>query len=355
MHCRSRYHLLLPLLLLAGLLPAEELPREIRLGSGAGATVGRPYGNGVLGWIGSQGWVEEEFNNDPVKITWFAVKGFGPGVNEAFSNGNLDVAHYGDFPSLIGKSGGIKTRIIASANRGGNVYLVVPKASQAQSLQDLKGKRLALHRGRPTEIPVAMIFESLGLRHQDFRLFNLSPVDGQNAIATGSVDAQFGRDAYLMEANNTGRILWSTRGQDPHWKSTAEIFVTEDFAAKYPTTVKRILKAYLRGARFVADPANRQTLIDFWAKEQSSPAIAAKEYHGDDLKDRYSPLLDPYLIEHYQRAAAVSQRLGVIRRGLPAEEITTWFDPSFLQAALTDLGLEHFWTPLDRNGHPATP
>ena len=343
------------LLLALATARAEDLPAEIRLGSGAGATVGRPYGTGVLGWVGANHLIEEEFKNDPVKITWYAVKGFGPGVNEAFSNNNLDIAHYGDFPSLIGKSGGLKTRIIASGNRLGNVYLVVPTASKDASIQDLKGRRLALHRGRPTEIPVAMFFDAVGLKHSDFRIFNLSPVDGQNAIAAGTVDAQFGGDAHLMEANGTGRIIWSTRGQDDHWKSSAEIFVTDDFARRYPTTLKRVMKAYVRGARYVADEAHREELIRFWAQEKGSYEIAAREFDGDLLAKRYNPLIDDYLVEHYRRSAVVSQKLKVIRTPIPPAEIDSWFDRSFLDAALTELGLQSFWTPQAIDGSlPAT-
>lgn len=342
------------LVTLVGLLSGEDLPAEIRLGSGAGATIEKPFGTGILGWVGAQRLIEQEFAGEPVKITWFAVKGFGPGVNEGFSNHHLDFAHYGDFPALIGKAGGLRTRIVAAGNRAGNVYLVVPTASKARTVEDLKGKRVALHRGRPTEIPVAMFFEAVGLRHSDFRIFNLPPVDGQNAIAAGSVDGQFGGDAYLMEHNGTGRIIWSTRDQDPHWKSTADLFVTEDFAARYPTAVKRVLKAYLRGAQQVSQEARRDELIRFWAREQSSPEVAAKEYVGETLAQRYNPLIDDYLIEHYRRSAAVSQRLGVIRRVLEPDEITAWFDPSFLKAALAELALPPTWVPLDRDGHPTT-
>jgi sulfonate transport system substrate-binding protein len=331
---------------------AEELPPVIRLGSGAGATTGRPYGTGILGWVGANHLIEDEFKGDPVKIEWYAVKGFGPGVNEAFANHHIDFAHYGDFPSLIGKSGGLKTRIVASGNRLGNVYLVVPAGSTDRTIQDLKGKRVALHRGRPTEIPVAMYFAAEGLKHSDFRIFNLSPVDGQNAIAAKTVDAQFGGDAFLMESNGTGKIIWSTRDQDAHWKSSAEIFVTDDFARQYPTAVKRVLKAFLRGARYIADEAHREEVLRFWSQAQGSYEITAREYEGIPLARIYNPLIDEYLVEHYRRSLDYSLQLKVIRNPLTREEIETWFDPSFLQAALADLQVSGVWTPLASDGQP---
>lgn len=332
---------------------AEDLPTTIRLGSGAGATAGRPYGSGILGWVGAQHLIEEEFQNDPVKIEWYAVKGFGPGVNEAFSNNQLDIAHYGDFPSLIGKSGGLKTRIVASGNRLGNVYLVVPADSTDRTIQDLKGKRVALHRGRPTEIPVAMFLDSVGLTHNEFRIFNLSPVDGQNAIATHTVDAQFGGDAFLMEANGTGKIIWSTRDQDAHWKSSAEIFATEDFASRYPTSLKRVLKAFLRGAAYIADEKHRDEVVRFWSQAQASFEITSREYQGVPLARIFNPLIDDYLVEHYQRSLAYSLKLKVIRNPLSPDEITTWFDRSFLKAALAEVKLEGTWKPQAKDGSVA--
>jgi sulfonate transport system substrate-binding protein len=68
-------------------------------------------------------------------------------------------------------------------------HLVVPAGSTARTLADLKGKRIALHRGRPWEITFARLVAEQGLKLSDFRIANLNPGAGAAAIAAGDVDA----------------------------------------------------------------------------------------------------------------------------------------------------------------------
>ena len=70
-------------------------------------------------------------------------------VNEAFTNGSIDFAGYGDLPSVVVNASGTHTRLIVPGGVGSNTYLVVPAGSTAKSIVDLKGKRIALNRGRP--------------------------------------------------------------------------------------------------------------------------------------------------------------------------------------------------------------
>jgi sulfonate transport system substrate-binding protein len=327
----------------------EERPSEIRIGSGAGATPGRPYASGLMGWVGEHGLLEAEFKADGIPVTWQLIKGAGPGVNEAFANRSVDVALYGDFPALIGRAGGIRTRILLGAGRGNNSYLVVPPDSTARSFVDLKGQRIAIHKGRPYELSFAAVLEQQGLRPTDFKIFNLAPADQAAALAAHSVDALYGAEPYVLEANGTGRIIWSTRDQDPHWRFTAEIFATAEFVAAYPSVTQRIVDVFVRAAHYISQEEHREEWLRFQANASGVPyELVAKEWAGTPLRARNSPLIDGFLQEHYRRSAAFARAKGLVRTDVP--DVEGWFAPAFVADAVQRLGLGDAWAAQAADG-----
>src|SRR6202007_2410130 len=84
----------------------------------------------------------------------------GPVINEGFSGKRIDFASYGDFPAIIAVAGGVPLKLVAPVGQGQNVYLVVRKGLAARSIADLKGKRIALHRGRPWELPFSKLLDA---------------------------------------------------------------------------------------------------------------------------------------------------------------------------------------------------
>src|SRR4051794_31182791 len=107
-----------------------DTPSVIRIAF-AGVGVGnRPFiGGSSLGVVHSRGLLEEEFKKDNIKIEWSFFKGAGPAVNEAYANSLIDFALQGDLPSIIGKAGGLKTKLLASTGSRQNTYLAVPADS----------------------------------------------------------------------------------------------------------------------------------------------------------------------------------------------------------------------------------
>ena len=344
----SQLPLLAVLLLAVTSARTEELPSEIRLGSGGLASLERPFGTGLLGWVGERRMIEAEFARDPVKITWRVIKGAGPGVNEAFANRQIDVALYGDFSAIIGRAAGIDTVMLMNAGRGSASYLTVPIRSTAKSITDLVGKRIGIHRGRPFELAFANLIAANGLKYSDFRIFNLTPQDGLSALATDAIDALYGTDGPLAEANRTGRNLWSTTQADPHWSFTAEIFAAGEFVRNHPSTTQRLVNVLVKAASEASNEANREAYLDYLVRAGQTPEAIQRDWAGIALIERNNPLLDPYLREHYRRAARFAKDHGLIRREVP--ELEAWFEPRFLDTALANLGLTAYWSVVDAEG-----
>ena len=111
--------------------------------------------NGKTRYLGSTELVTEtgldaELAKRGVKVEWVpaAHAMVGPIVNEAFANKTIDFAAYGDLPPIILNGSKPRVQLVAPWGRSGNSYLVVPANSTAKTIADLKGKRIALHRGR---------------------------------------------------------------------------------------------------------------------------------------------------------------------------------------------------------------
>lgn len=102
-------------------------------------------------------------------------------VNESFINNKIDFAFYGNLPAVVLNATGVRTQIVVPGGVGNNVYLVVPADSPIKTIEDLKGKKIALHRGRPWEINFAQLIQSKGLKLKDFQIINLNPQAGAAA------------------------------------------------------------------------------------------------------------------------------------------------------------------------------
>jgi sulfonate transport system substrate-binding protein len=138
---------------------------------------GRQVYNGLTGVVIRDGWLKEELAKRGVALALTPVPTAvgGPLINEGFSGKRIDFAAYGDFPAIIAVSGGVPLKLVAPMGQGQNSYLVVRNGLGAKSIADLKGKRIALHRGRPWELPFSKLIDASGLKLSDFKIVNINP------------------------------------------------------------------------------------------------------------------------------------------------------------------------------------
>lgn len=340
-------------LLLAALpaaVRAETPPPVIRIGL-ASAAVGNPpiYTVGSAGLAIHKGWFAEEFKADGTKVEFSYFKGAGPAVNEALTNRQLDFAFQGDLASIVGKAAGLKTRLIAAVSRYQGIYLAVPADSPIRSVKDLRGKRVAIFKGTNVQLPIHHLLEANGLSERDLRAINLDGGSALAALQTRDIDAAFGY-VELLRLRDQGavRIIYAS-GDDPAaYPRHAHLVVTDDFAQKYPETTTRIVKVLLKAARWSSEEANRSEVYRLWALMGVASAAHWNEEAGRrSLRERASPLLDPYILSHYQKSVDRSFKLRLVRSRF---DVQPWVDRRFLDAALKEQHLENYWQPQDVSG-----
>lgn len=341
------------LLVIAGLVAFQFRGKESVAGNPKTVTIagiaypfeGRQVYNGLIGVIIEQGWLKSELAKRGVALAFTPVPTAvgGPLINEGFSGKRIDFAAYGDFPAIIAVSGGVPLKLVAPLGQGQNCYLVVRNGLAAKSIKDLRGKRIALHRGRPWELPFSKLLDANGLKLSDFTIVNINPSATPAALASGNVDATFLlSDGLLLEEKGIGHIIWSTKQAPTEWKMRAELFGRGDFVEGNPELTQLVVDAFVRAAAWSADEANKTAVIHDAARGAMPEAIVAKDYaeSGIPWRDRFSPLFNDAIKDHYRSVADYTYARGLVRNKVEADKL---IDERFVTQALRDLQLDKYW------------
>ena len=191
---------LLAALSFSSLLQAAE-PVTIRLGDVKGDRYASLRASGEL-----------ENLDYKVELTAFAA---GAPVLEALNANALDVGFTGDIPFLFVHAAGAPLKAVGAWRYNtATVALVVPEGSTAQSIKDLKGKRIAVNRGGWGHFLALGLLEKNGLSDKDVEFSFLGPVDGRAALVRGSVDAWVPWEPYTSNAIliDKARVIGDGRG-----------------------------------------------------------------------------------------------------------------------------------------------
>ncbi len=301
--------------------------------------------SGVDWAIEQQGWLREQLAKRGIKLEWYPAPNaaVGPMVNEAFANHTIQFAAYSDLPAIIlnGNGSSVQTKLLVPGSPNDS-YLVVPKDSTAKTIEDLKGKRLAVNKGRPWEIPLLRLLDSKDLGYNDFQLYNISPDAANSAIVTGAIDGAVTPQAYALEEKGLAKIIWSTKDAPLDWKSWGGFWGATDFIEEYPDIAQLVVTAYVKAAYWVSQEENRETIIQLATRNGTAASVIRRTYEDPSIswKDRWSPLFPPALYEHYKVDVAYALDKKIIRKDVDVDRM---LDPSLVRTALKELGYEGYW------------
>jgi sulfonate transport system substrate-binding protein len=328
---------------------AEENPSEIRLGVSSAGVGGKPKTGGS--WVATthlRGSLEKEFEKDGIKIVWYLFPGAGPSTNEAFSNGKVDFGFHGDLPLIVGRSTGLKHKIILASNRFGPVYFVVPSSSTAKSLADIRGQKIATFKGTNQQLLLSRLLKRYGLQDNEFRLISQDTYAARTSLATGDIAGNI-TSPWSLEARGVARRILEIR--DDKWlHHPTVIWVGEEFEAKYPHIVQRVVNVFVKEAHWSSQEENREEQFRLWTQSGNQLADYKNDWAGYDLRERHSPLLDDYFVAAIKESVRESREFGLIRREVTVDD---WIEPKYLASALKTLGLENFWPVFDAQGNRA--
>lgn len=349
-----RWFALFVLLLFSPGAARADAPSVIRMAFPGVGVGNRPVtGGNSVSTVHLRGMLEEEFAKDGIQVTWSFLRGAGPATNELYANGLADFSLLGDLPSIIGHSGGLKTKVLAATAIRGNTYIFVPTSSNIQSVKDLRGKKVAIFKGTNIQLSANKVLEKFGLKESDIRAINMDSATARAAIATGDIDAAFGWTDYLsLRDQGLARLLYATDPTDYAAYRHCSFIGSEEFIQKYPEITKRVVKTVVRAAKWLSEQeANPAPVFQLWTRSGVTFANFKEDLGQNSLKVVSSPLVDEFLISQYNRNIQEAKRFGLIRKTFRFED---WYEPRFLQQVLRELDLENYWVEYGADGKPKT-
>jgi sulfonate transport system substrate-binding protein len=326
-------------------------PSVIRIGVAEQGTGDPPtFGGSPAATVQQQHLLEKEFAADGIRIQWVFFKGAGPAVNEAIADKELDFAFQGDLPAVLGRANGLRTHILLASGARSGIKIAVPPDSPIRSIDDLKGKRVSIFLGTNLQLVIDNVLAAHHLDERDLHVINLDTASSLAALASKGIDAAVG-DYHLYKLRDEGlaKIVYESQNDGLQFTRQAHLLVVDDFAKAHPDIVQRVVNVFVKAARWSSDENNRTALFDQWAKSGTPAKYWQDEFPPGTLKERNSPLIDPFFVARYKAVASDALRLKLIREPV---DVNTWFDTRYLDKALRTLKLEHDWTPYDASGKP---
>ncbi|WP_236207512.1 ABC transporter substrate-binding protein [Pseudomonas tohonis] len=328
--------------LLAGVLgaapllaQAAEAPKEIRIAVPDLSAGSEHSGGGVVDVLRSRQILEQEFAKDGIEIQWRFFKGAGPVINEALANSQVDFAYLGDLAAIIGKASGLDTRLLSATARDVKSYLGVVPGSGIKTLEDLKGKRVAVFRGTANQLSFANALASRGLSERDYKVINLDFNAANAALAARQVDASWGLAGLIaLREKGLAELPLSTRDLGGAGSTQAVLVGTGAFVREYPEITARLVKAQQQAVEWLRDDNHKQAYVELVSRLASYPPVIL----GTDLKDDsfhriFDPRLDADFLARLQKGVDFAAEQRLIRKPF---QVADWNEPRFLDAALKE-------------------
>ena len=272
----------------------------------------------------------------------------GLAVNEALTEKQLDFAFQDDLPAIVARAAGLKTKLALATGVRSNIYLAVPPDSPIQSIKDLRGKRVAIFKGANAQLPINHVLEANGLQEKELRAINLDQAATLAALTTKDIDAAFGNINLLrLRDKNAARIVYRSKGDSPVFTTQSHVLATEEFTQKYPEVTARVVKTFVKTAKWASDEVNREEVLRLWAKAGTPFEHWKEDYDGEPLRVRLNPNFDPFLIARYRDSVEQAYRFKLSRGKFDVDQ---WIDQRYLKAALKDLSLDNYWPVYQPNG-----
>jgi sulfonate transport system substrate-binding protein len=273
-----------------------------------------------------------ELDHLPDRIEWSEFAS-GPPLLEALNAGAIDIGATGDTPPIFAAAAGSKLALVAVTRAQPNgAAILVPKDSPIQSLEQLRGTKIAVAKGSSANYHLLAALRSVGLSIADVTPAYLAPADALGAFSSKSVDAWVIWDPYtaIAQAQTGARIL-----RDGNGLIGGLGFQIAAPAALADQARQQAIGDYLARltrARIWAD-SHRSEWATAWAKEAGiSPAVATVTVQ----RARQLPiLLDDTVIKEEQTEAAAFHTAKLIPR---AVDIAGIVDRRFNQAVQAAIG-----------------
>lgn len=191
------------------------------------------------------------------KINWRMIAGGGD-VIKAMASGEVPIGEVGSSPATAAIAQGMDVQIIWILDDIGNAeQLVARNGSGINSLQDLKGKKVATPFVSTTHYHLLAALNDAGVNPKEVQILNLRPPEVAAAWERGDIDATFIWNPVLSKVKANGKVIISSGDLAKKGKPTFDaIIVNRDWAQKNKDFVTKFIAAVAKqDAAYVAEKA----------------------------------------------------------------------------------------------------
>jgi NitT/TauT family transport system substrate-binding protein/sulfonate transport system substrate-binding protein len=188
---------------------------------------------GPEGWAQQKGDLLQTLQTLGISEVKFIPFDGGPALNEALSSNQLDLAFYGDTPALVGRSAGLKTKLINQARVGQDAWLITRKEG-VQTVEELRGQRVGVAKGTYLHRYLLGLLEQKGLVTA-VKVVQIKSSDARSALERGDIAAYpfaTGIGPILLEKGGFKSIDQAKNHKD--LVGTSVSIITEEALANYP-------------------------------------------------------------------------------------------------------------------------
>lgn len=283
----------------------EQALQEVRFGS---FSVAVDYGPYLV--AKNKGWFDEVLKEKGIKASYTLFQSLPP-INESFATGRVDIVFEAESPAIVGKAAGIDIKIVG-ISCSLIQEIIIPKDSAVKSLEDLKGKKIAVLAGTGSHYGLVKVVKSAGLQPSDIEVIDMIPPDAKNAFQTGKIDAWAVWPPWVEqeEIAGTGRVL---EGGDAAIHSIAA--VRGKFAKEYSDILREILNVLDKAKKWISDnPVEAKNIV---AKELNIPLeVVEKAWPRHD----WLAIIDENVIKDIQEKADFLMQINSIRNPVKVKD-----------------------------------
>jgi len=308
---------------------AGGLVLAIAIGGGAVALLGRHPPAPVLHIGDQRGAVHSllqasgELDHVPYKIEWDTFPVGAPLV-EALKDGAVDFGYVGASTITFGLASGAPLKVINVWRfHGPGSGLLVPGDGPIHSLDDLRGKKIAIVRGSPGHLLVVEALQKAGIPLSAVTLVNLSAGDAKAALTSGAVDAWAIWDPYLAigEREDHDRVLITSQQLAPEVEAGV---ASQQAISTKRTELLDFLGRVGRAERWAE--THQEAMAQAYAADTGLPIEIARYVRGR-MHVEFLPQVTDDAIADHQHDADLYAQIGLIPHRI---EIAQVYDRSFV-------------------------
>ena len=224
---------------------------------------------GLLPIVKERGVLDKALKDQGITVKWVEFPA-GPQLLEGLNVGSVVFGEAGEAPPIFAQAANSNLVYVANQPAAPNAEaLIVPKNSTIQSVQDLKGKRIAFNKGSNVHYLLLRVLEKNQLSLNDIQVVYLPPADARAAFEKGAVDAWVIWDPFFAAAEQQigARVL--ATGQN--LVSNHQFYLADrKFAQNHPDVLKTLVNELNQSTEWVkthqddaAKLLEKPTALDF--------------------------------------------------------------------------------------------